>query len=1176
MTDVEVALSRARRIDAVCDRFEAAWKSGQQPQVDQYVASFPAGEQNSLRGALESIDRELRERSNIDTSVTGSSVVSPGPRSPVATVNYAAHEQALPPTIGRFEIRGTLGSGAFGQVFRAFDRQLNREVALKTPLATLAQSPGEMERFLKEARAAATINHPNVCQIHEVGDHQGRPYIVMAYIHGESLAEVLKTRPSLLPARQVVLVVRKIALALAAAHAKGIVHRDLKPANIMFDRERKDVLVMDFGLARQSQASASATQSGVVMGTPAYMSPEQARGDSKAVGPTGDIYSLGVMLYELLTGTRPFSGTATEVIGQILHVAPEAPSQRRPGIDPRLEAACLRAMSKEPAARFASMKEFAAAVDVVLQQPLPGPAAVDTARANETRGQEPESNAAAPLSELFAALSAERRSQQAATTAAVEAAVRRWRTPPWVLALVSLALLGGFLALGGIVFFTRNETVRVTVELTDVDLADQTLSFTLDERPISAAELAGEIELAPGDHVLLVKRGATIVKRMLLTVTAGRHRGIKIKDITPIPAIPPGPPADDRAVAQRVLDLGGKVRVAPPKKLPKTMAEYVALPEWGPGAKLPNSDFKLAGVEIWGAAATDAELARLAGIDGLIFVWFDNAPFTAAGLKHLAASRNLQKLNLHGAARIGDEAAEQIAAFRQLVTLDISHTGFTDKGLAALSPLENLQELVCGPNISGAALPSFRRLPRLRMLTIEASDLGEKELAGVAELRQLDWLDLYNADRIGDDGLRALNDLNQLGTLRIRGRRFSNRGLAHLAKLQRLTELRLHSPGFTDEGLAQLAGMWRLKLLELTDCEVSGAGFKSLIALQQLQQLIFERCPIVDSSLAELPSPQTLEVLDLQHTRVTDAGIPHLEKLKGLKYLNLSGTAVTNDGLLQLQHALPQCEIVPHPQDDRAAACYVMAKGGAVRLLGDSNWISQEWQLPAGQIRLHGINLDHKQNLRDEDFVVFQHCTELREIMLDRTGISDAGLKYFRNCRHVTLLNLIDSPLTSAGLANFQDCAGLKNAWLMGTKLSDDGLAYLANCTELETLDLSYTPVSNAGLKHLPNLWQLRTLGLSYTQVTDAGLSKFQNCSQLTSIYCENTPIGNAGVANFRHCDRLSTFNLSGTRVTDDVFETLGTCPNLRHVMLRRTAVGGAAKEDFQSQFPQCKVELGN
>ena len=247
MTDAKAAYTRASRVDAACDQFESAWKAGQQPLIDSYVARVEESDRDALRSALVAIEAELRERSAADTSVSQSSVVSPAPVPEGATILIQSPGEASPATIGRFTIRNVLGSGAFGKVYRAVDSQLGREVAIKVPLAATTLSTSEKDRFLKEARSAATINHPNVCQIYEVGEHAGQPYIVMAIVLGQSLADVLKNRKELLPARQVAQVVRKIALALAAAHEREVVHRDLKPANVMFDRERKDIVVMDFG-----------------------------------------------------------------------------------------------------------------------------------------------------------------------------------------------------------------------------------------------------------------------------------------------------------------------------------------------------------------------------------------------------------------------------------------------------------------------------------------------------------------------------------------------------------------------------------------------------------------------------------------------------------------------------------------------------------------------------------------------------------------------------------------------------------------------------------------------------------------------------------------------------------------------------------------------------------------
>ncbi len=268
--------------------------------------------------------------------------------------------QNFPIPFGRYRLLKLLGKGGMGAVYLAHDTQLDRPVALKIPLFEAADGPQIMERFYREARAAATIRHAHVCPLHDVGEIDGTPYLTMAFVEGKSLSEVAATRP--LTARLAAMLVRKLALALKEAHQLGIIHRDLKPANVMID-QRGEPLIMDFGLARRTKGGdARLTQQGSIMGTPAYMAPEQISGDLEGTGPASDVYSLGVILYELLTGRLPFTGDPLAVLAQALMDEPPAPSEVRPGLDPDLEAICLKAMAKKVADRYRSMAELAAAL----------------------------------------------------------------------------------------------------------------------------------------------------------------------------------------------------------------------------------------------------------------------------------------------------------------------------------------------------------------------------------------------------------------------------------------------------------------------------------------------------------------------------------------------------------------------------------------------------------------------------------------------------------------------------------------------------------------------------------------------------------------------------------------------------------------------------------------------
>ncbi len=279
----------------------------------------------------------------------------------------AALDPRFDKQFGRYRIIKRLGQGGMGSVYLAQDIHLERPVALKLPDFSPHDGPEARVRFLEEARTAATLDHPYLCRVYEAGEFQGQPYLTMAYIEGQSLAASIGDEGW--PQRQVAALVGKLALALQEAHTRKVIHRDLKPANVMIRTTggRREPVIVDFGLARRDiPREQRLTRSGQIVGTLGYMAPEQIRGDLKEIGPACDIYALGVMLYELLTGRLPFSGSGFAVAGQILTQAPLPPSTHRSDVDPALESTCLKAMAKAVGDRYASMADLAAALTSVI------------------------------------------------------------------------------------------------------------------------------------------------------------------------------------------------------------------------------------------------------------------------------------------------------------------------------------------------------------------------------------------------------------------------------------------------------------------------------------------------------------------------------------------------------------------------------------------------------------------------------------------------------------------------------------------------------------------------------------------------------------------------------------------------------------------------------------------
>ncbi len=361
-------------VDQLCDQFEKELRNGLKPKIEDFLKlvdeqtrgrllrvlvalEFDVGQRDPVRDFPEYLER-FPESSDILQSVQRELQLSPpvSKKTPATEVTIDATIVAAQPLqISHFKLLEIAGSGGFGTVWRAWDLKLQRTVAVKV-LRTIRSGKVELSSSLREARVAANLSHPNIVRVYEVGEENGTPFIVTDFINGMTLKDWKNSR-TIIPSEAARLVA-KLAMALHYAHENNVIHRDLKLANVLMDAQGEP-FVADFGLAKQEARDDSLAIDGQVIGTPAYMAPEQARADHAASDRRTDVYSIGVILYELLTGTIPFRGDVPELLRQVQVSPPVAPRSIKPEIPKDLEAICLKCLAKDNTKRYQTAKALA-------------------------------------------------------------------------------------------------------------------------------------------------------------------------------------------------------------------------------------------------------------------------------------------------------------------------------------------------------------------------------------------------------------------------------------------------------------------------------------------------------------------------------------------------------------------------------------------------------------------------------------------------------------------------------------------------------------------------------------------------------------------------------------------------------------------------------------------------
>lgn len=813
-------------------------------------------------------------------------------------------EPQLPPlgSLGRYKLVELIGRGGCGAVYRARDTRLNRLVALKVPLRSMWQSDEDKQRFIQEAQAAV-VNHPNLCPVHDAGEIDGQPFIAMALIEGESLGDVIARRE--LTPRAAAKFVRKIALALEEAHQKGIVHRDLKPDNVLVD-QRGEPIVTDFGLARTEQsADAQLTAQGMVVGTPAYISPEQIRGEVGPVGPVSDVFSLGVMFYELLTGNRPFNGGLHAILGQVLSVEPESPSQVRAVIEPELEAICLKAMEKKPADRFASMQEFADALtDYLKKSGTAAPTSGTQRLSAPVLDSEPEMPFFTPADTPTVRVSRSTRVPPHPT-------LRTKRVPPPPVERASyrtLALfacgLGAFgLLLVLVVVMNRRPPTPAARQVAVKSAATKTPDAIRKTTPLGK----------------LPAPQKTISRKMIAKKTgrlpAGKPPIVPVKT-TPPPAqsiakqtLPPPvvqkpQPASDREAATYVLGLGGYVYVTADGR--KTKVDQVA--------KLPTGEFSLVSVYLTSLKELPADyferVTVLNGLPKLNVLSFAGSLGAADCLPRLTDLPALTWLDLRDLGPLARSTLLAVGRLTELVHLDLDGSPVTDSGMEKLAELKKLQFL----DVSGskyltrrgyAVIGGFRALESLYLVGTNMDDAGLQELAG---LTQLTRLDLHQAD-VTAAGLPHLRAATKLTYLKLGcNKELQGGSLSSLRSLTELRSLDLHNTKVADSDLVSLRQFPKLETLLLYRTSLTSAALAHVADLDQVKTLDLGSSKVTVAGLMQLVRMNGLKTLTLNDITITDADVTRLARLRVTK-LTLRDHKLTSRGLARLRSLMPKCKV---------------------------------------------------------------------------------------------------------------------------------------------------------------------------------------------------------------------------------------------------------------------------
>jgi len=887
--------------------------------ADTLVVALQQARNTELPGVQSSsIDRLVQRLSDRSQLVTHSSLLDatvapsakgiPNVQDLIALLEPAAGPDELG-RLGGFRVLKLLGQGGMGAVFLAEDVQLRRHVALKLLKTGRSGHSGAVERFMREARAAAAVRHDHVVTIYQVGESHGVPFIAQELLEGETLDDRLQ-RDSRLPIAEAIRIGREIAAGLAAAHDCGLLHRDVKPSNIWLESRESGawsqepgvrgqgsgagnqepaandqshpitdprfptpsspsrVKLLDFGLARNQQGDEQLTHAGIVVGTPAYMSPEQAA--SQSLDGRSDLFSLGGVLYRMVTGQLPFQGTDTLSMLRSLAVD-ESPPPRSLNAEVPTELSDLIAqlLAKD-------IKRRPQSADAVVR----ALASLETELNNPTTARQPASGLDATTSQLPSPS----------------------RRPSSRLLIALSAAAAASVLCGIIITITHRDGTKTKIELE----GDSKLE-------IASSGTTGLPSSAPSHKDAGGKP----------TSESRTNLSLQSDSALALPAAPTPSGSSDQAAAQWALRIGGQLTI----QIDGDTVDIQSLD------KLPQRAFLLTKLNLAKRTVHDHDLLRLAGLHQLVSLELRETNIGDAGLKHVEDLPALKQLILYKT-KITDAAFDSFIKMPALRELSLSETKTTTAGWRRLSELPRLSQLhvammpfadldlaelvvaqpeletlnLWGTVVTDAGIPHLAKLSKLQLLYLNFTKVTGRGLAPLGSLPLLESLGLPSQLSFADEAAKNLSLSPALASLDLQNTNLTDAGLMFLCKIKSLRELNLSGTKITSAGLADLVNLPHLSSLKLLYPPISEQGAAFLSQIEELKRLELGEVQ-TDKALATLCRLKTLEELHLVCGNISEAGLLALAETKSLKTLVLKGSRLSPDAVEHLRMALPQFDI---------------------------------------------------------------------------------------------------------------------------------------------------------------------------------------------------------------------------------------------------------------------------